>query len=146
MTFNKWFILSLVMSNVCYAGPISFTVNDIPIANSLVQDPTYNYAACRAQEAFLMQIGVANQLNVFTGQINSYADRLADRAQGTVMRFIDKNTPLKSKDVFMAIGLSYTILVKRQISKSFDNPFFKRVSHSIDISESQQVLTASIHF
>jgi len=131
-------LLLLLVSNTCSAGLISFGVNDIPIARAIAVDPKYTEAACRAQEAFLIQIGFASQLQLATNYANDQVDSINKRVGNSVAAFIDKNTPLRAKDVFLIAAIGYTALVKKQVTQGFRDPLFSSITHVVSVGEQEQ--------
>jgi hypothetical protein len=114
--------------------------NDAPLFWSILnEDPKYHDAAFKAQEAFFVQSGVTP----FTGKLNNY---VTDKTTNAVVGFIDNDTPFTAKSVFFVIGTAYTVCVKKQITKSFRDPLWERLTHTVSVSPDAGSANVSISF
>ena len=103
------------------------------------RDPKYADAANKAQQAFLTQTGILTQYN----QLNGY---IVGNATHQVSTTIDSNTPFSSKGLFFVMGTAYEVGVKKQVSKSFNNPFIPGMTNSISVGEHSQSLGINLKF
>jgi hypothetical protein len=133
----------LLLSAPAFAGGLP-SINDIPIIRS--DDPHYSEAARKLQEAILLQTGITQEYDLITGRVSTVASEYGSKAQRKIATTVDPYLPITSQQLFVASGLLYTAVVKKQFSRQFKNPIFKQVSHSISVGESGGTLTVSIPF
>lgn len=139
-------ILSL-LPTTCFANNLVPSINEVPaLWGMLGNDPRYYYAAFKAQEAFFVQSGFTTQYNTLTGYASDRITVVAKIAERKTAAAIDMYTPLSSRHVFFAVALSYTAIVKKEITRGFRNPLFHNVSHTITVGQHGQSLGVQIPF
>lgn len=124
---------------VAYADTINGP-NDVPFFYGMIgQDPKYHDAAFAAQRAFLIQTGFTPMYD----KLNSYVSTESTRIVTTT---IDTYTPFKSKDVFFALGTAYTVCIKKQVTRTFRDPFNHNITHTVSVNTSSVSADIKIPF
>ena len=117
----------------------SLGLNSQPLFYSLVnQNPTYHDAAFKAQEAFFLQTGVTPLADKATNQV-------ATDATNRATTFFNE-TPLDSKTVFIVGAMTYSALVRKQVTEKFHNPVFTSVTHTITVNQNSASTGVQIPF
>ncbi len=119
---------------------VSSQLNNLAIASTLIsEDPRYRDALLKAQEAFFKQIGFSQNLDKFSVMI-------AEGAKNKTASAIDNHTPLSSKHVFFSAAIAYSVLVKKQVSQRFRDPFNKDIIHIVTATKDSYATSIQIPF
>jgi hypothetical protein len=97
----------------------------------------YRDAAFKAQEAFFLQSGIAQQYELVTRYISYNAVNTAKKLE---------HEALNSEYVFLIAGISYSALIRKEVTQTFRNPFLRNVSHVVTLSKDYEFLGAQISF
>lgn len=145
---HKYLLFFVLISTSCYANPNTISISgsntpslaNIPLLTVYTNDnPRYREACYKAQEAFFLQTGATQQINMVAGTLIKKADE-------SLRWVIDKKTPFKSRDVFFAAAVAYSVGIRKRVSQRFKNPIFKNVTHVVDIGKNQQSISVEIPF
>jgi hypothetical protein len=118
----------------------SADLNGLPIFWAIANNnPAYRDACFKAQEAFFLQTGVTPTYN----KLNNYVTNKANKAISVI---IDNNTPFSAKTVYTVIGTVYYVGVKKQLTRTFRNPFWPKIQHTVSIGQTSSSLDIRIPF
>jgi hypothetical protein len=132
------FIPLFLVSTTVFADGSVVNLNSLPIFYTMTgSNPLYQTATSKAQEAFILQTGV-------TQNVNQASDKISGDLTDKATYLIDNNTPLKASYVMVGGGAAYAILVKKQITRKVKDPFFKNVTYTISVSQHTQSLGIQI--
>lgn len=113
--------------------------NDLPFFNiaSFIKQPDnkYGQAGAKAQEAFLIQSGISDKVNMVGGSA-------VKKIEETVYAY----SPLDSKSTAFVAGVAYTVLVKKQITESFKSPIIPSATQTLTLEKSGGSIGISIPF
>ena len=117
----------------------SSIANNLPSFNilSLIKQPDtkYSQASAKAQEAFLIQSGISDKVNM----VSSSAVKKIEQA-------VYAYSPLDSKSTAFVAGAAYTVLVKKQITESFKSPIIPSATQTLTLEKSGGSIGISIPF
>ncbi len=131
----------VLISLAAHAGDIaSNSLNSVPLFYGLMgENPRYQAAASKAQEAFLIQTGVTPAADKTA---NVVTQKVTDQATKT----IESNTPFKAKDVFFVGGAAYAVCIKHQVTSKFKDPLFPTMSHTVTVGKDSGSFNLSLPF
>ena len=92
-----------------------------------VTDPTYGAAAAAFQKAFWMQVGVTQSLDKYQGMFTTYATKQAYSVWDDFIG-LDRNR------VFFIVGTGYALGVQHAITGTFNDPFFRNMTHDVAVN------------
>jgi hypothetical protein len=102
-------------------------------------NPKYKSATDKAQEAFLIQTGITENVNRTEVAVTKVATEKTTKA-------IENNTPFKAKDVFFVGGMTYAICVKKQVVQKFKDPVFPSVTHIVTVGKDSGSMLINVPF
>lgn len=122
----------LLVSLPAFAGGLLPSLDNTPIIWS--NDPRFTEATKNLQKALLRQLGITQAYEKVNNYVSKEANYYGQAVQDEVADDIDTYTPLHSEDVFSFIGVVYVVGVKHHVTKSFKDPWWPKITHSIDLS------------
>lgn len=115
-------------------------LNAIPLFWGLTNnDPKYRDAAFKAQEAFMIQTGIATDYTLLSKFVNNEVEK---RAKGVKSNVVFK----PNKEIMLMFGIGAAWLTRKEVTHRFRSPFFANVNHTVTLGQSQQSLGVQIVF
>lgn len=136
----KWLlILTLVLISSKVVAQVPGAPSLVDLTAPKMDDPKYQEAVKKADQALLMQVGVTQAVDKYTGI-------LSNKAMKFTSDMIDDHTPFKHDQVYFVLGAAYTMSVSHTVSASFQDPIFKKWTHSINYSPATTQFVTNIPF
>ncbi len=120
-------VLLMLLAVPCCAGDFGagLDLNSVPVFH--MSEPRYHDASVRFQEALFIQVGVTENVNLAQKYVLNKAERFTSS-------IINDYTPLKANQVYFGAAMAYGVIVKKQVSRTFRDPFLDNVTHYVTAS------------
>lgn len=128
------YIALMLLSFNCHAGGV-----EVGLPKFKGGDAKENEALNKAAEAAMIQTGGDVIVKKMVGEVISKGKTVADTV-------INDYTPFTQKQVYFVAGTAYTVLVKKQMTKSYNNPIIPGVRDAITIGNKSIKYTWTVSF
>ena len=127
---KKLIALTILLYGSAVKGDVAIPGMPGSMSSMLIQpvtNPTYTAAAAAAQKAFWMQIGVTQSVDKYQGMFTKFAEKKAYSVW-------DDYVGLDRNKVFFIVGTGYALGVQHAITGTFNDPFFRNMTHDVAVN------------
>lgn len=151
MSSQKILIFIAVILMVCLWPSCSLCAEIVPPIDSLmfadkIVSAKYQRAAAEAQKAFVVQFGIKGDYDQIRNKANRAASEIENKIVIKLLSAMGDISEKEKEYMIFAIGGTYTVLVKKNIEKTFNSPLSRHMQHYVKWSPDATELGVIYHF